>query len=96
MSFETTDELEPLAQPLGQQRAVEATELAIGLRRAGYNLFVIGPSGAGKHALMRRLLADHAKSQRPPWDWCYVHNFDDAQRPAADASARAYRRRSGR
>ena len=47
-SFATTDELESLDDILGQARAVEAVTFGIGMRRQGYNLFLLGPAGVGK------------------------------------------------
>ena len=48
------------------------------IRRQGYNLFVLGPSGLGKHTLVRGFLAAEARSAPAPSDWCYVHNFEQA------------------
>ena len=44
-AFETTDELEPLDEALGQQRAMEAVRFGIDIRHNGYNLYVSGPPG---------------------------------------------------
>jgi len=63
-----------------QERAVEALRFGIGIRRPGYNLFAIGPSGIGKQALLRQFLSEHAPGEIPT-DWCYVHDFEDPERP---------------
>lgn len=83
LEFETTDDLEALDEPLGQDRAVEAIQFAIGIRHHGYNLFVIGPTGMGKHRFVRRFLDRQAKDEPVPCDWCYVNNFDDIDKPKA-------------
>jgi predicted ATP-dependent protease len=83
IAFETTAELEELDGPLGQARAAEALGLAIGLRREGYNAYVMGPPGVGKHTLVRQVL-ERAGAQMPaPSDWCYLNDFSDPRRPRA-------------
>jgi hypothetical protein len=49
LKFETTDELKDFTGIVGQQRAVDAVQFGIGVRREGYNLFVLGPPGAEGH-----------------------------------------------
>ena len=51
-----TAEIEPSEGIVGQDRAVEAVEFAIGMRREGYNLFVQGPEGIGRFTLLRQAL----------------------------------------
>ncbi|OIR09131.1 Lon protease [mine drainage metagenome] len=83
LPFETTDDLTPLDQPLGQERAVAAIRFAIGMKGAGYNLFALGPDGTGKISLVRRFLEHAAATQAPPDDWVYVHHFQESHRPRA-------------
>lgn len=83
LGFRTTAELEPLEKPLGQERAVEATQFAVSLARPGYNLFVLGPSGFGKHAFVRQILEDAASTREVPPDLCYVHDFARGHAPRA-------------
>ena len=54
--FATTAELPDLDVAFGQERARNAVEFGIGIARQGYNLFVMGPAGAGKHTLVRNSL----------------------------------------
>jgi lon-related putative ATP-dependent protease len=51
------------------------------MRKKGFNLFALGPSGTGKHTLVRELLEARAKAAPTPSDWCYVNNFADPHRP---------------
>jgi len=81
--FATTDELEPLGDVIGQDRAVDAVQFGIGIRQEGYNLFVLGPPGAGKHSMVRRFLDRRAPHDPTPSDWCYVHNFERPHQPNA-------------
>ncbi len=79
--FQTTEELEPLDQPLGQQRALEAIEFAVDIQQQGFNLFVLGSSGLGKHELVRQILDRRVSGEQPRYDWCYVNNFEKPQTP---------------
>jgi lon-related putative ATP-dependent protease len=83
LRFRSTAELPPLDGMIGQERAVAATSFGIAIRRAGYNLFVLGPTRTGKTTSMRRVLGPRAADEPTPADWCYVHNFADPYRPTA-------------
>ncbi len=82
-SFETTAELEDLTAGIGQGRAIDAARFGIGMRHAGYNLYVMGPSGSGKRTLVRQLLDQCVAAEAKPSDWCYVHNFGQPHKPRA-------------
>jgi len=82
-AFKTTAELPDSPLVLGQDRAVAAVQFGIGIRGDGYNLFALGPSGAGKHTIVRRFLEEQAASELASCDWCYVHNFEQPHRPRA-------------
>ncbi len=80
-STQEIDSIEDLGEVLGQPRAVESLQFATGISKAGFNIFVLGPSGTGKHALARQISAQRALHKPPPADWCYVNNFEDSTRP---------------
>ncbi len=79
--FDTTAEAEELDQILGQGRALEAIEFGVGIRHQGYNLYLAGSFGLGKHTVVSRVLRERAAVLPPPDDWCYVNNFDEIHRP---------------
>ena len=81
LTFILTDELAELNEIVGQARAVDAIQFGIGIRREGYNLFALGPHGTGKRSVILRFLAQRARSEQTPPEWCYVHNFEDPQAP---------------
>ena len=81
LDFTTTEELEPLAKPLGQERALEAIEFAVDIEQQGFNLFVVGAPGLGKQELVQQILSQRAHDADSRWDWCYVNNFSDPQKP---------------
>jgi hypothetical protein len=81
LGFETTAELEPLDQPLGQDRALEAIEFGIDIEQQGFNLFVVGDPGIGKQRLVRQILSRNLESADNLSDWCYINNFANPQKP---------------
>jgi len=89
LGFECTDELVPLSEFIGQDRAVHALQFGLGLKKPGYNIFVTGLSGTGKATAIleyiKRRLRDQATAGEVtvPDDWCYVYNFDEPDRPNA-------------
>jgi lon-related putative ATP-dependent protease len=81
LAFETTDDLEDLQQILGQARALDAVQFGIGIRRDGYNMFVLGPPGLGKRTTVNYFLSEKASTEATPDDWCYVNNFEQSHKP---------------
>jgi len=83
LPFSSTAELEDLPDILGQDRAFKAIEFGINVNHRGFNLYVMGSSGLGKHGLIRKYLSRVAAEKDSPSDWCYVHNFDQDYKPKA-------------
>ncbi len=82
-TFETTKELKGSSAILGQERASEAMVFGLDMSLDGYNVFVMGTPGTGRHRFVRRFLEGKAPSLPPASDWCYVNNFDDPLKPRA-------------
>ncbi len=80
--FETTDDLPPLDGIIGQERAVKALELGLGIRDRRYNIYVAGDVGTGKTSTVRAFLERVSANEPPPPDLCYVFNFEDPYFPA--------------
>jgi lon-related putative ATP-dependent protease len=84
LTFATTDELAPLAEHLGQDRAVEALEFGLQIPHDGYNVFLLGSTGVGKRELLDSLLnCESAPTRDEVSDWCYVNNFESPDKPIA-------------
>lgn len=81
--FSSTDELEDISVATGQARAMDALHFGLGIRRLGYNVFALGVPGVGKFTSVAEVVRELAAGQAVPPDWCYLHNFDDPQRPRA-------------
>lgn len=83
LDFESTDTLEDLVQPVGQERMLRALEFGASMKASGFNLFVLGPAGAGKHELVKSFLSQHAAGLPAPSDWCHLFNFKASDKPCA-------------
>ena len=81
LGFDTTAELEPLEEILGQSDALAALELGLAMKPQGYNIFVLGESGSGRWRTVRDVVKRRAANEPTPPDRCFVHNFQDARRP---------------
>ena len=81
IGFTTTAEAEPLAGVAGQERAMQALELGVGMRHPGYNVFALGSEGSGRRHAVEHFLRRSAAGRPRPRDWAYVHNFRDAHEP---------------
>jgi lon-related putative ATP-dependent protease len=83
LPFDTTASLPQPDGPVGQERAMRAIAFGAHMTGRGYNLFVSGPKGTGRHSATGALLGKLASSMPVPPDWCYVHNFADPSSPTA-------------
>ncbi|NWG32231.1 MAG: AAA family ATPase [Rhodocyclaceae bacterium] len=81
LGFATTAEAPARSSGIGQERALAALRFAIETRAPGFNAFLLGEPGCGRHRLVARLLAEQAPQQAVPPDLCYVNNFADGNRP---------------
>ena len=82
-TFNTTDDVPDFKGMVGQERAIEALSFAVEIDRPGYNMYLMGSTGLGKHTLLKRFLDKASAEQSPADDWCYVFNFDEPQKPKA-------------
>ena len=83
LGFASTDDLEPFKGILGQDRAVEAMHFGVAMRRAGYNMFVMGEPGTGRFSYAMRYLRAEAKRMPTPQACVYINNFDESREPKA-------------
>lgn len=83
LEFETTADLAPLPGLSDQPRAYAAINSGTAISQRGFNIFVIGASGARMQQSVKTLLEEAAKSRPLPADWVYVNNFALPHRPVA-------------
>lgn len=81
LSFETTQDLEPLKEIIGQKRGVEAFRFGVNIDKPGYNVFVTGAAGSGRMATVKKLLEEMSKKDQVPDDLCYVNCFKNPESP---------------
>jgi predicted ATP-dependent protease len=68
---------------LGQNRALGAIRLAIGIDAPGYNVFISGLRTRNERESALRLLDEKAATMPTPGDWVYVNNFRSPEAPVA-------------
>jgi len=88
LNVDMPDETDVTANPddkrwaiIGQERAVQALEMGISLRAKGYNIYVAGESGTGKHTAIMDILSRHRKNNNSLRDIAYVQDFQDPDKP---------------
>lgn len=81
LTFKSTKELEPLSEIIGQERVLESIQFGVGMHHEGYNLYVMGSPGLGRHTVVDQELRERTKGEPTPADWCYVSNFDHPHTP---------------
>jgi hypothetical protein len=83
LKCQTTKEITPLQEIIGQERAVRALKFGLSIKDQGFNIYVAGYPGTGRTTAVTNFLEEIAKTQPVPPDWCYVNNFADAYTPKA-------------
>ena len=81
LDMKTTDDVKPLKDVVGQDRALRALRLGLEIKHFGYNVFVTGFSGTGRTTTLKRLLNEFQRNKVPLYDRCYVHNFRIPDQP---------------
>jgi len=82
-AFQTTEDVPSLESIVGQERAVNAMEFGLRIKRHGYNIFITGLTGTGKMSYARSSTREVAEQQPIPDDWCYLYNFKNPDAPIA-------------
>ncbi len=81
LKFKSTEELEPIDDIIGQERAVKALKFGVDMKSPGYNIFISGLAGTGRLTTIKRLLEEITVECTPSPDRCYVHNFREPDNP---------------
>lgn len=79
--FETTAEVSPCREIIGQERALEAIRVGLSINSIGYNIFVTGLAGTGRFTTIKRVLEEIDVKGKIPNDICYVNNFKNPDMP---------------
>ncbi len=83
LDFSTTEDLPPLKEIIGQERAVEALLFGLRMKKKGYNIYIAGLSGTGRSSYSHSITKGLATEMEIPNDWIYVYNFKNPDRPKA-------------
>ena len=81
LPFQTTEEVHPSTEIIGQERALKAIRLGLEMDSLGYNIFIVGLVGTGRNTTIKSLLEEIDKEGKIPDDLCYVNNFKDPDQP---------------
>ena len=76
-------ENKPREPIIGQDRALAALELGLGIQRPGYNAFIMGASGTGRRTVLNELLKNYKANTETLQDVAYAHNFKRPLEPKA-------------
>lgn len=79
----TTEELSPIDDIIGQERALKALSFGLAIGEKGFNIYAAGAPGTGKTTTVTAYLEDIAVDKSVPPDWCYVYNFQNPSEPNA-------------
>jgi Cdc6-like AAA superfamily ATPase len=85
--FECTSDIEPLKEFIGQTRALDSINFGLAIERPGFNIFLTGLTGTGKATTIKACLERFISGKKTKgvtyqlYDWCYVYNFSDPDRP---------------
>lgn len=83
IDFKTTKDIVPRQDIIGQDRAVQAIEFGLKMKKKGYNIYVAGVSGLGRTSYTHELIKKHSKTKENLKDWLYVNNFKNTNEPTA-------------
>ena len=97
--FETTQQVDPAIEVLGQDTARTAIEFGVQCRAPGQNIYVRGASGTGRMRMVAQRLDRLQLTTQQKQDYCYVHNFSRPHQPRLlrlpAGTARRFRRKLG-
>jgi ATP-dependent Lon protease len=83
LEFTTTAEITLAPEWVGQERALAALDLGLGVNHTGYNIYVCGLGGTQREQTLAGLLADLTRNFTRPGDRVLVQNFQNRDRPRA-------------
>lgn len=81
LEFDTTADVTPVEEIVGQPIARDAMAFGLSSSAAGQNIYVRGLTGTGRMTLVRNLLESMEPAPRRRVDLCYVHNFRQPDKP---------------
>jgi ATP-dependent Lon protease len=83
LAFKTTADVAISPDWVGQERALAALELGLGVQHAGFNIYVCGLAGTHRELTLAKLLTNLTRDLPRPGDRVLVQNFQNRDRPRA-------------
>ena len=83
MGCGSTEELTPIDEVVGQDRAIKALTFGLNIQERGFNIYASGAYGTGRRSAVKQFLDEVAKKKPRGHDWIYVNNFSDQYEPNA-------------
>jgi ATP-dependent Lon protease len=81
LGIKSMDDVKPLKEIVGQDRALRALQMGLAMKHYGYNVFAAGLPGTGRTTTIKRLLSDLSQQKVELTDKIFVHNFKDPDSP---------------
>ena len=66
---------------IGQARALQALRMGTAIRGKGYNVFVTGTAGTGRHTAIHTIVGEYKNTEKSCRDIAFVFNFQEPNRP---------------
>ena len=79
--FNTTKDLAPHDDMIGQDYAARALEFGLAIKKKGYNIYISGASGTGRTTFAKAYAEKRAANESVACDLCYVYNFENPKSP---------------
>ncbi|MEE8299936.1 MAG: AAA family ATPase [Desulfatiglandales bacterium] len=82
LGVRSTRDINKKAQLLvAQDKAAKGIKFGLKMPGNDYNLYVAGPDRTGLTFIAKTYIEKIAKKDPPPYDWCYVYNFQEPDTP---------------
>jgi len=79
----SSNNLEPLDEIIGQDRAVAALNFGLNIEEKGFNIYASGMQGTGRKSAVRKYIEALAHKKPRAHDWVYVNSFANPYEPNA-------------
>ncbi len=81
LHFETTAELSPTDEIIGQPIAHDSLIFGLSVKSPGYNIYLCGEPGTGKTTFAKRFAQKQADKEPVPPDLVFIYNFENPKAP---------------
>ncbi len=81
--YDPTSATSPYDTGIGQDRAVRSLYFGLSMNAPGYNIYVSGAQGTEKNTYTQAVVSKMALNGPIPYDWCYINNFEEPEKPIA-------------